>query len=181
MAVSRLAPALIVAVLLVAVLPASCTLEESSFSGRGMQQQQQPQQQQQQRRRPAKIEWSRPIWRAMEANPSLPTYDIFVSPQLLLTKNGSILSFVAGRKCDPGLMGCEDNSGRHDVLVKRSDDGGSTFGAAVLVHSESTAGHPVVIGNPAAVLDASTGRILIFLCRNNTEVPMHLRRSAFVT
>ena len=73
-----------------------------------------------------RVDSSRLIWRTLERNPSLPQYDIIVSPQLVLTKNGSILSFVGARKCDPGVMGCEDNTGRHDVLVKRSDDSGGT-------------------------------------------------------
>jgi|EP01046_Picozoa_sp_COSAG06_P029340 sialidase-1 len=117
-----------------------------------------------------RVDSSRLIWRTLERNPSLPQYDIIVSPQLVLTKNGSILSFVGARKCDPGVMGCEDNTGRHDVLVKRSDDGGATFGHAVLVHSESTATESQVIGNPACVLDERTGRLHCFMCRNNTQV-----------
>ena len=84
------------------------------------------------------------IWQTLESNPGLPPYDVFVSPQLVLTKNHSILSFVGARKCAAGVNGCEDNTGRHDVLVKRSNDGGLTFGHAVLVHSESTANKSVV-------------------------------------
>jgi sialidase-1 len=117
-----------------------------------------------------RVDSTRLIWRTLEQNPSLPRYDIFVSPQLVLTQNSSILCFVGARKCDPGLMGCEDNHGRHDVLVKRSDDGGATFGHAVLVHSESTATRSVVIGNPACVLDSRTGRLHVFMCRNNSQV-----------
>jgi sialidase-1 len=110
------------------------------------------------------------IWKSYETNPGLPAYDIFVSPVLLLAGNSSILSFVAGRKCDPGPQGCQDDVGRHDILVKRSDDGGKTFGNAVLVHSETVGNHTVVIGNPSAVLDEATGRIVLLFCRNNTFV-----------
>ena len=87
-----------------------------------------------------------------------------------MTKNGSIVSIVAGRKCDQGPNGCQDDVGRHDILAKRSDDGGGTFGRAVLVHSESVGNKTVVIGNPAAVVDHRTGRISMLLCRNNTFV-----------
>ena len=120
--------------------------------------------------RVARIESSRSIWKSFEHNPGLPIYDIFVSPVLLLTANNSILSIVAGRKCDKGPQGCQDDVGRHDILVKRSDDGGKSFGNAVLVHSETVGNRTVVIGNPAAVLDETTGRITLLFCRNNTFV-----------
>ena len=113
--------------------------------------------------------WTR-TWRTLEENPGLPAYDVFVSPQLVLARNGSILSFCGARKCDEGKMGCEDNTGRHDVVVKRSDDGGATFGHAVLVHSESVGNATQVIGNPACVLDHRTGRLHVFMCRNNSHV-----------
>ena len=119
---------------------------------------------------PPHINSQKLIWQTLEENPGLPSYDIFVSPQLVLTKNGSILCFVGARKCAPGLMGCEDNTGQHDVLVKRSDTGGASWGHAVRVHTESTATKSVVIGNPACVLDERTGRLHVFMCRNNTEV-----------
>jgi sialidase-1 len=118
----------------------------------------------------SRIDSQKLIWQTLEENPGLPTYDIFVSPQLVMTKNGSILSFCGARKCDPGRMGCEDNTGRHDVIVKRSDDGGATFGNAALVHSESIGNTTQVIGNPACVLDERTGRLHIFMCRNNSHV-----------
>ena len=119
---------------------------------------------------PPHINSQKLIWQTLEDNPGLPSYDIFVSPQLVLAKNGSILCFVGARKCAPGLMGCEDNTGQHDVLVKRSDTGGASWGHAVRVHTESTATKSVVIGNPACVLDERTGRLHVFMCRNNTEV-----------
>ena len=120
--------------------------------------------------RPAKLEWSQPIWHSLEADPGLADYDMIGAEQLVLTKNSSILSFAEATKCAPGALGCEDNAGHHDIIVKRSDDGGASFGKAVLVHSESNATAQIVIGNAAAVMDESTGRIYIFMCRNNTDV-----------
>merc|ERR1712194_428111 len=56
------------------------------------------------------------------------------------------------------------------IVLKRSDDGGKTFGHAVLVVTESTPNHTVVIGNQAVVMDNTTGRIVMLFCRNNTWV-----------
>eukprot|EP01051_Picozoa_sp_SAG22_P024943 SAG22_NODE_7156_length_770_cov_1.296572_1_plen_143_part_01 len=95
---------------------------------------------------------------------------MFGAEELLLTQNGSLLSFCEATKCAAGPLGCEDNNGHHDVIVKRSDDLGATWGHAVLVHTESNATAAVVIGNADAVLDETTGRIFIFMCRNNTDV-----------
>jgi hypothetical protein len=131
---------------------------------------QRKQQQEEEEEAAAAVLSSQLIWRTLEQNPGLPTYDVFVSPQLVMTKNHSILSFVGARKCSTGINGCEDDTGRHDVLVKRSDDAGRSWQHAVLVHSESTANTSVVIGNPACVLDGHTGRLLVFMCRNNTNV-----------
>jgi len=89
---------------------------------------------------------------------------MFGAEQLLLTKNGSLLSFCEATKCASGPLGCEDNSGHHDIIVKRSDDHGATWGHAVLVHTESNATTAIVIGNADAVLDETTGRIFIFMC-----------------
>lgn len=127
-------------------------------------------QQQQRSPRPARVEHSRQIWHSLERNPGLIPYDMIGAEELLITRNGSLLSFAEATKCDPGFLGCEDNDGRHDILVKRSDDNGASFGDARLVHSESTATASVVIGNAAAVLDERTGRIQLFMCRNNSAV-----------
>ena len=129
---------------------------------------------------PPHINSQKLIWQTLEENPGLPSYDIFVSPQLVLTKNGSILCFVGARKCAPGLMGCEDNTGQHDVLVKRSDTGGASWGHAVRVHTESTATKSVVIGNPASSTSARAGFTCScaattrrFSCRTATQTGQH--------
>ena len=124
-----------------------------------------------QQHRPARVERSQQIWHSLERNPGLITYDQVGAESLIVTKNGSLLSFVEVTKYNPGFLGCEDNNGRHDILVKRSsDDNGASFSDTTLVHSESNATASVVIGNAAAVLDQHTGRIYMFMCRNNTEV-----------
>lgn len=61
--------------------------------------------------RPARVEWSQSIWHSLEVDPGLAAYDMIGAEELLLTRNGSILSFAEATKCAPGPLGCEDNSG----------------------------------------------------------------------
>lgn len=117
--------------------------------------------------RPAHIEGHTAIWKFGEVAAGI-QYDIYGCPQLLLTKHKSLLSFVEGRKFG-GEGSTGDNGGRHDILVRRSDDNGNTWHKPVLVHTESRS-KQVVVGNPAAVLDELTGRIFVLMCLNNTEV-----------
>ena len=46
---------------------------------------------------------------------------------------------------------------RTDLVVKRSFDGGATWGDVILVYGNSTAAHYYSIGNAAPVVDANTG------------------------
>ena len=110
----------------------------------------------------ATLEGKQTIWQAGEAG-----YLMFGGPQLVVTTNGTLLSITEGRKGSTG-----DESGAHDIVLKRSFDSGETWGPVQLVHSESKPGHGVIIGNGAAVVDKRTGTIWLVMCRNNTFVLM---------
>jgi hypothetical protein len=74
---------------------------------------------------------------------------------------------TSAARASAGRLGCKDNTGRHDVIVKRSDDGGATFGHAVIVCTPSPSGNgTVAIDSPACVLDGRTERLHICICRN---------------
>ena len=96
-------------------------------------------------------------------------YYEFGSPQLLLTANGTLLSFNQGER----RMHQDDNNWI-DVVVTRSLDFGQTWEPLQVIHSENNWLTPVKhyqsIGQNTAVLDETTGTIHILFTRNNTDV-----------
>jgi len=76
-------------------------------------------------------------------------YHIFRIPSLITTAAGTVLAFCEGRRND------RSDHGDIDLLLKRSFDGGRTWGEMQVV---ATAGSHKV-GNQAPVVDASTGTI----------------------
>ena len=73
-------------------------------------------------------------------------YRVYRIPSLVKTGGGDLLLFVEGRK----LSGSDHDW--NDVLSRRSTDGGRTWGAISIVHSESTPAKHVTIGNPSPVV-----------------------------
>lgn len=90
-------------------------------------------------------------------------YHTYRIPSLLATPGGALLAFCEGRK-----TGRRD-AGDIDLVLRRSDDGGRSWGPMTLVHEEGGA-RPITIGNPCPVVDASTGTIWLTFCRNNDDV-----------
>jgi sialidase-1 len=90
-------------------------------------------------------------------------------PALVVTRSGSVLAFCEGRKDAGG------DHGRIQLLVKRSTDGGRTWGPAVCVHRDDTAAE-VSIGNPCPVVDRDTGVVWLAFTRNNDTA--HITRSS---
>ncbi|WP_345949621.1 sialidase family protein [Mucilaginibacter sp. PAMB04274] len=78
-------------------------------------------------------------------------YACFRIPALITTKNDALLAFAEARKADCG------DSGDIDLVVKRSDNGGKTWGAMQLVWSDSTN----TCGNPVPIVDRTNGRIVL--------------------
>jgi sialidase-1 len=90
-------------------------------------------------------------------------YHTYRIPSLLATPKGTLLAFCEGRKA-----GAADD-GDIDLLLRRSEDGGRTWGPISLVYEEGGA-KPVTIGNPCPVVDAKTGTVWLAFCRDNNEV-----------
>jgi sialidase-1 len=76
-------------------------------------------------------------------------YACFRIPALVTTTKGTILAFAEGRK-----KGCSD-TGDIDLVMKRSQDGGNSWSELVVIRDDGEN----VCGNPAPVVDESTGTI----------------------
>ena len=83
-------------------------------------------------------------------------YACFRIPAVIATANGDLLAFAEGRK-----NGCSD-TGDIDLVVKRSSDNGRTWEPLTVVWDAG----PNTAGNPAPVLDASSGRIILLSTHN---------------
>jgi sialidase-1 len=90
-------------------------------------------------------------------------YHTFRIPSLLVTPKGTLLAFCEGRK-----TGREDH-GDIDLMLKRSLDGGKTWGPLTLVHEEGGTAK-ITIGNPCPVVDQSSGVVWLTFTRNNDDV-----------
>ncbi|MEU5997259.1 sialidase family protein [Streptomyces sp. NPDC047197] len=82
-------------------------------------------------------------------------YASFRIPAVVVTDSGSLLAFCEGR------VGSQEDFGNIDVVLKRSGDGGRTWGPLQVVAQNGV--H--LAGNPAPVV-LDTGRILLVHVRN---------------
>ncbi|MFC8146891.1 exo-alpha-sialidase [Streptomyces paradoxus] len=80
-----------------------------------------------------------------------PGYACFRIPAIVRTTSGTLLAFAEGR-----VLNCGD-AADIDIVVKRSTDGGRTWGPLQVV----TEGAGDTHGNPAPIVDRRTGRILL--------------------
>ncbi|WP_345746414.1 exo-alpha-sialidase [Streptomyces sp. ODS28] len=78
-------------------------------------------------------------------------YACFRIPAAVRTERGTLLAFAEGRVDD-----CSD-AGDIDLVLKRSTDGGRTWGPLQVINQGGGDTH----GNPAPVVDRRTGRILL--------------------
>jgi choline-sulfatase len=83
-------------------------------------------------------------------------YHTYRIPSLLTTPQGAVLAFCEGRKNGRG------DSGDIDLLVKRSEDGGSTWTPAEVVWQDADN----TCGNPCPVIDERTGYIHMLMTWN---------------
>src|SRR5437764_817604 len=90
-------------------------------------------------------------------------YHTYRIPVLLVTSRGTLLAFCEGRKTS------RSDHGDIDLLLRRSADGGRTWGPVQLVHEEGGT-RAVTIGNPCPVVDRETGTIWLTFCRDNEDV-----------
>lgn len=89
-------------------------------------------------------------------------YPVFRIPAIVRANDGTLLAFCEGR------AGISDG-GNIDLVLKRSTDNGLTWGPWILVQDEGGTA-PITIGNPAPVVDRSTGHIHLLFCRENDTV-----------
>ncbi|MFC0772064.1 sialidase family protein [Terrimonas alba] len=78
-------------------------------------------------------------------------YNCFRIPSLVTTSKGTVLAFAEARKINCG------DAGDIDMVVKRSEDGGKTWGPLQVIWNDSTN----TCGNPAPVVDERTGNIIL--------------------
>src|SRR6266481_5607599 len=98
---------------------------------------------------------------------SVPSFtDVFVSgtdgyhtyriPAIVVTTNGTLLAFCEGRKTS------RSDTGKIDLLLKRSSDNGKTWSAQHIIRSDGEN----VCGNPAPVVDETTGVVWLLMTWN---------------
>lgn len=80
-----------------------------------------------------------------------PGYACFRIPAIVRSTDGTLLAFAEGR-----VLNCGD-SADIDIVLKRSTDGGRTWGPLQVVNEGGGDTH----GNPAPVVDQETGRVLL--------------------
>ncbi|MEU0037731.1 sialidase family protein [Streptomyces sp. NPDC006333] len=87
-------------------------------------------------------------------------YDTYRIPAVVRTGAGTVLAFAEGRHDGKG------DTGDIDVVLRRSADGGCTWGPLRVV----TAGDGDTRGNPAPVVDPRSGRVVLLTCFNGGRV-----------
>jgi sialidase-1 len=90
-------------------------------------------------------------------------YHTYRIPAVVVTTKGTVLAFCEGRKNN------QSDHGDVDLVLKRSFDGGKTWGPQQLVYEEGDTAK-VTIGNPCPVVDRTTGVIWLPFCRENDRV-----------
>ena len=87
-------------------------------------------------------------------------YDTYRIPATVVTDQGTVLAFAEGRHNSAG------DTGHIDVVLRRSTDGGCTWGPLSVV----AAGDGDTRGNPAPVVDPRTGAIVLVTSYNSGAV-----------
>ena len=86
-------------------------------------------------------------------------YNTFRIPSIITTDSGVVLAFAEGRK------NSSSDSGDIDLVLKRSTDGGKTWGDLIVIRDDSTN----VCGNPSPVIDKKTGKIFLLSTWNRGD------------
>lgn len=86
-------------------------------------------------------------------------YHTYRIPAVIVTPKGTVLAFAEGRKAGRG------DAGNIDLVLRRSADGGKTWGAVQTVWDDG----PNTCGNPCPVVDRSTGTVWLLLTHNLGE------------
>lgn len=88
-------------------------------------------------------------------------FDTFRIPAVIRTASGELLAFAEARRNGAG------DTGDIDLVLKRSADGGATWGPLETVWDDGEN----VCGNPAPVVDAASGRIVLAMTWNDGRDP----------
>ncbi|MES2691965.1 MAG: sialidase family protein [Verrucomicrobiota bacterium] len=83
-------------------------------------------------------------------------YHTYRIPAIVRSRDNTLLAFAEGRRAGRG------DAGDIDLLVKRSKDGGKTWGKQILVWDDATN----TAGNPCPVVDLKTGTIWMLSTHN---------------
>src|SRR6266478_1740107 len=83
-------------------------------------------------------------------------YHTYRIPAIVVSTNGTVLAFCEGRK------NSRSDTGKIDLLLKRSTDGGKTWSAQQIVRSDGDN----VCGNPGPVVDETTGVVWLLMTWN---------------
>ncbi|MEV0274308.1 sialidase family protein [Hamadaea sp. NPDC050747] len=83
-------------------------------------------------------------------------YFCYRIPAIVKAANGDLLAFAEGR-----INNCDDR-GNIDLVLKRSHDGGRTWGPLQVVSRGNGDTH----GNPMPIVDEQTGRVVLFTTHN---------------
>lgn len=83
-------------------------------------------------------------------------YHTYRIPSVIVTAKGTVLAFAEGRKSGRG------DAGNIDLVLKRSTDGGRTWGPLEVMWDDGEN----TCGNPCPVIDAKTGTIHLLLTHN---------------
>jgi sialidase-1 len=86
-------------------------------------------------------------------------YHTYRIPALAVTQKGTILAFCEGRKHS------RSDAGKIDLMLKRSFDGGNSWGPMQLLVAQEA----MTCGNPAPVVDEPSGTIWLPFCKNLAE------------
>ncbi|MEV6111458.1 sialidase family protein [Streptomyces sp. NPDC052109] len=87
-------------------------------------------------------------------------YATYRIPAVVKTRHGTVLAFAEGRRDGAG------DTGDIDVVLRRSTDGGCTWGPLTVV----AAGDGDTRGNPAPVVDPRTDAVVLVTCANSGKV-----------
>ncbi|GMW01888.1 MAG: hypothetical protein AMXMBFR84_30240 [Candidatus Hydrogenedentota bacterium] len=83
-------------------------------------------------------------------------YHTYRIPAVIETPKGALLAFAEGRKEGQG------DAGNIDLIVRRSNDGGATWGEMKVLWDDGAN----TCGNPCPVVDDTTGAILLLMTHN---------------
>lgn len=86
-------------------------------------------------------------------------YSTFRIPAIVRTKGNVLLAFAEARRDNGG------DAGNIDLVVRRSEDGGRTWGEMIVVWDDADN----TCGNPAPVVDWRSGRVVLVMTWNRGE------------